>query len=95
MMAIPEVIAQDGKYYTPRDLELWTGLKVNFKPNKLWKLSLEHQYRFKDNASVMDQNFTELAVSRKLSKHFSLGLAGRYIRNNDTEGKYTRHRKPF
>jgi hypothetical protein len=87
LMAIPEGKAQDGKYYTTRDLELWTGLKVNYKPNKRWKLSLEHQYRFKDNAGVMDQNFTELGVTRKIGKQFSLGLGGRYIRKNDTEGK--------
>lgn len=85
---VPEGQAQeDGNYYTIRDLESWTGLKVKYKLNKEWSLSLEHQFRYKDNASVLDQKFTELEIKRKLGKQFNIAVAGRFLRSNDTEGK--------
>jgi len=79
--------AQEGNTYTVRDLELWTGAQLKYKMSDLWSMSLEHQYRFKNNASTVDQNFTEFDLKRKLGKGFSTTLGLRYIRNNDTQGK--------
>ncbi|MFT5336873.1 MAG: putative porin [Luteibaculaceae bacterium] len=85
---VPESQAQEeGNYYTVRDLESWMGIKVKYKLNKQWGFSLEHQYRLKDNARVLDQKFTEFGIKRKIGKQFSLAVAGRYLRSNDTEGK--------
>ncbi|GAA5219483.1 DUF2490 domain-containing protein [Membranihabitans marinus] len=86
ILAIPEGKAQEGEYYTTSDFELWTGARLKYKINKLWSMNLEHEYRFKDDASVMDQNFTELGVKRNIGDQFSIAVGGRYIRNNDTNG---------
>lgn len=85
-MALPEAHAQEGNYFTVRDFELWTGAQLTYEFNKDWSISLEHEYRFKDNARVMDQNFFDLDLKRNINKHFSLAFGARTIRNNDTEG---------
>ena len=91
----PSVEAQEGTYYTIRDLELWTSAKLKYKMNKKWSLGLEQQFRFKDNASVMDQYFTEMELKRDLGKHFSVSIGGRFIRNNDTQGKIQGYENHF
>lgn len=80
------LLAQEGTNVTVNDFELWAGLRLNYKPTKAWRISLQHEYRFKDDASVLDQNFTELEIKRKLPKGFSLAGGARFIRHNDTEG---------
>jgi len=87
MATAPGAQAQEGTYYTVRDLELWTSAKFKYKMNKNWSLGVEQQFRFKDDASVVDKYFTEMDLKRDLGKHFSIGLGGRFIRNNDTQGK--------
>ncbi|MBU2018912.1 MAG: DUF2490 domain-containing protein [Bacteroidetes bacterium] len=78
--------AQEGTYYTIRDLEVWSSAKFKYKMNKKWSIGLEEQLRLKDNASVVDQYFTELELKRDLGNHFSLAAGGRFIRDNDTRG---------
>lgn len=83
---VPQAKAQDGNYYTVRDFEVWSAAKFKYKINKDWSIGLEQQLRLKDDASTIDQYFSELELKRNLGKHFTAAFAGRYIRNNDTKG---------
>jgi hypothetical protein len=87
--------AQSGEYYTVRDLEVWASAQFKYKINKQWSASFEEQFRWKDDASTIDQYFTEIGIERKLNKAFSIGFAGRYIRENDTEGKIQGYENHF
>jgi hypothetical protein len=78
--------AQDGTYYTVSDLEVWSGATLKYKFNSDWSASFENEFRLKSDASVMDQNFTQLSVKRKIGDSFSAGIAYRYILNNDNKG---------
>ncbi len=78
--------AQDGEYYTVRDFEVWSAAKLKYKMNKDWSMGLEQQFRFKDNASTIDQYFTEFELKKGFGQHFSAAYGARFIRNNDTEG---------
>lgn len=79
--------AQDGEYHTVRDFEVWTAAKLKYKMNKDWSVGLEQQFRFKDDASTIDQYFTEFEIKKGFGDHFSAAYGARFIRNNDTEGK--------
>lgn len=87
LFVLPNAQAQDGNYYTVRDLEVWSAAKLKYKINKDWAIGLEQQFRFNDNASTIDNYFTELGIKRDFGKHFSANFGARYIKNNDTEGK--------
>jgi hypothetical protein len=81
-----DTFAQDGNYFLVRDLEVWSAAKLKYKINKNWAIGLDQQFRFNDNASTIDNYFTELDIKRKLGKHFSTAMGARYIKNNDTQG---------
>ena len=71
------------------DNELWLSAKLNYKHNKKWNFGIEQQLRRKENYSVTDQYFTELSAKRYFFKKAYLGVAARYINDNDTKGKIT------
>lgn len=79
--------AQGGETHVVRDFEVWTAAAFRYEPTKDWRIELQQQFRFKDDASTTDQYFTQLELKRDLGKHFSAALAGRYISRNDTEGR--------
>ncbi|MFT5512899.1 MAG: hypothetical protein ACI8SE_001298 [Bacteroidia bacterium] len=92
---IPECIAQSGTYYTVRDFEAWSSVGLKFKIDKKWSLSFEEQLRLRDDASNVDIYFSELGLNYKLDKHFGFGLAGRFIRDNDDQGKIQGYENHF
>ena len=81
------IFAQDGTYYTVRDLESWTSAQFKYKPSKKWTISFQEQLRLKDNSSTVSEFFTQGSIKRNLENKFSVGLGLRYIRENDDEGK--------
>ncbi len=84
---LPSLVAQSGTYHTVRDLEVWTAAKIEYKLNKKLDFGFEEQIRLKDDASNIDQYFSEITAGYKLNKKISLGLGLRYIKKNDNEGK--------
>jgi hypothetical protein len=88
-------LAQDGTYYTVRDLESWTSAQFKYKPSKKWTLSLQEQLRLKDNSSTVSEFFTEGGIKRNLENNFSIGLGLRYIRENDDQGKVQGYENHF
>jgi len=54
--------------------------------NKKWNLGLEQQLRLENNSSEVDEYFTQLEASYKVSKKIKLGGGLRFIRFNDNQG---------
>lgn len=71
-----------------RDLQLWTGVKLEKSFAKDWTLSLEEELRLKQNMSRVNNYFTEIGLRYKINKNFSLGGGFRYIRDKDQDGSY-------
>lgn len=69
------------------DFASWNSIGVDYTFKKKLKLGLEYHMRFKENASVMDANFTEISLDYKLFKKFHVGGAVRFIDENDNQGK--------
>lgn len=84
--SMPVYSQAEGEIPVDRDFELWTGAQLRFKPKKKWTIGLDYEYRFKENASVVDKSYTELSLKRKIYRGLSLALGGRYVWFNDTEG---------
>lgn len=89
MLSIQCVYAQSGTYHTIQDFESWSSINLKYKPTKKIKLNVSQQLRLKDNSSNLDAYFTQVGIDYKLNKQFSIGLATRYITENDDQGKIT------
>lgn len=75
------------------DAVLWSSLGIEKKVNERINAELEQQFRFVENYSYLNNAFTELSVSYKLTKDFK--LAGSYRLSNrfdERVGHYMRNR---
>ncbi len=79
--------AQEETYHTIQDLEAWTSAEISYKPIKKVKITLQQQLRLKDDASNVDQYFTQFDLRYKLAKGLYITPAVRFIRDNDDQGK--------
>lgn len=82
----PKGYAQEGSYVEVRDFEVWSAAELKYKWNKKWAFGLEEQLRFKNNASEVDQYFTQLSLKYIGFDHLEFGGALRFIRDNDNVG---------
>lgn len=80
---------------TESDLASWTSVQLGYEVDDNWDLGLEGQLRLKTNISTIDEYFTEFSARRKLFKGFRLGLALRYIRENDDRGNIQGYENHF
>ena len=94
-IGLPLAIAQSGTYYTVQDFQFWSAVELKYKASKKLSLTLEQQLRLRDDASNVDIYFTELGLGYKIDKHFGLGLNGRFIRDNDDQGKIQGYENHF
>ena len=75
------------------DLEQWTSIGISKKINKKWEMSLEQNFRFKEDASQFDVYFSDLGIDYKFNKHFYIGANYRFYQNKNNEGDFkTQHR---
>ncbi|XOV66641.1 MAG: DUF2490 domain-containing protein [Fluviicola sp.] len=85
LLVFPQAQAQDST--TVQDFELWTG--VNLKKNVLddkMRLGLSQEFRFEDNATSINNFFTEAELGYKFFKGFRVDVGYRFIRNNRNSG---------
>lgn len=80
---------------TESDIASWTSVQLRYELDDNWDLGLEGQLRLKTNISTVDEYFTEFSARRKLLKGFRLGLAIRYIRENDDRGNIQGYENHF
>ncbi|MCK5442757.1 MAG: DUF2490 domain-containing protein [Maribacter sp.] len=71
---------------TESDIQSWSAIELKYKLNKKINFTLEGQWRLKENITITDQYFMQLAGEYELFKDFEIGLGLRYIRDNDTKG---------
>lgn len=78
-------MAQDST--TVQDFELWTGvnLKKSFLDNKM-RLGVSQEFRFEDNATSINNFFTEAELGYKFFKGFRVDVGYRFVRNNRNSG---------
>ena len=77
------------------DFGTWNSIGVDYTLKKKIKISLEYNIRTKNNASVLDERFSEIGLEYKLFKKLELGGSVRFIDENDTQGKKQGIRKYF
>jgi len=70
-----------------RDFELWTGvnLKKDFLDDKM-RFGITQEFRFHDNATSINNFFTEAELGYKFFKGFRADVGYRFIRNNRNSG---------
>lgn len=86
LYSITSVAAQDTTVV--RDLQLWSGAKIEKSFAKDWTLSLEEEIRFRQNISEISNFFTELGLRYKINKNFALAGAYRYTRDRKRDDSY-------
>lgn len=64
-----------------RDFNLWTGIELEKAITKNFTATLEQEIRFKNNASMINNYFTQAGIEYQINKNFSLGGKYRFIRN--------------
>ena len=67
------------------DFELWVGVAIEKKLSKEFSVEFEEQLRLDENASSVSIVFSQLGISYRVNKHFSIGASYRYLqrRNKD------------
>ncbi len=87
--------AQQGTSIKLRDFELWSAAELKYKVNKKLTIGLEQQLRLKDDATQVDQAFTQFFVKKQFIKSMHYGLGLRYIRDNDNQGDLQAYENHF
>ena len=72
---------------TNNDFLVWNSIGLTYKLNKKIKLSLEGHLRIKEDAKTIDEHFAQFEVQYELFKDFDIVVGGRYIFENDNQGK--------
>ena len=69
------------------DFLVWNSIGLTYKLNKKIKLSLEGHLRMKEDAKTIDEHFTQFEAQYELLEDFDIVVGGRYIFENDNQGK--------
>lgn len=75
------------KAQVPYDNQLWTGVNVNYKINKKWKIILNPETRLGNNISDLRTFLTDVEARFSLSKRWSLKGGIRYSLKPQTDHK--------
>ena len=67
-------------------IEGWGIAEVSIKATKKISINVAEHVRYKNDFSVLDKYFTQVGFNYELFKDFKLGVKGRFISDNDTEG---------
>ena len=69
------------------DLESWTSIELNYKLHKRLRVTAEEQLRLKSDISEVDQYYSQLGVTYRITRRVNIDGGCRWIRRNDTQGK--------
>lgn len=78
-----ELVAQES------DANVWSRLAIKYDLNSLTRISVEEEFRFFDNVSQLEQNHTEIGLSRELNKRWNGGVFYRFIYETNTDRDYS------
>lgn len=82
------VFSQDGYTYVSQDFESWNTLSFKYKFNKKFKIGLDQGIRLNQNATNLDQIFTEFNFNFKPIPSLSFGSGLRYIADQGNNSLY-------
>jgi len=71
-----------------QDARVWASLSVRYEPGKKWKLTLEEEARFSENAGRLDKLNTDLDINYQINKLIDGGLLIRLISKPDSRGNF-------
>ena len=71
---------------TDDQLEGWGIAEVSIKATTKISINVAEHIRYKNDISILDKYFTQVGFNYELFKDFKLGVKGRFISDNDTEG---------
>ena len=78
-----------------KDVALWSTVGVQYSPTKKIKIGLEQHLRLKEDASVIDEYFTQINLEYEFFKGLVIGGGARFINENDNIGKKQGYEKHF
>lgn len=70
-----------------KDFAFWSSVGVKYSLGDKLKFSLDQNVRLKEQASELDEYFTELGIKYELFNNFNIGFGARHITENDNVGK--------
>ena len=72
-----------------QDFSGWSRLAVKYDWSKKTRLTVEEEFRFKNNLSQLGQNHTEVGITHELWKRWEGGLFYRFIYQPDPDRYYS------
>ncbi len=69
-----------------KGLESWGIAEISLKITKKFSIDLAQHVRHKYDIALLDKYFTQVGFNYELFKDFKVGVKGRFISDNDTEG---------
>jgi len=88
LLAINSIFSQK-LYAQESDANIWSRFAVKYELNSLTKIAVEEEFRFYDNAARLEQNHTEIGLSRELSKRWNGGVFYRFIYETNSDRDYS------
>jgi hypothetical protein len=80
------IITQSLMSQSDNQIEGWGIAEVSIKATKKISINVAEHVRYKNDFSVLDKYFTQVSFNYELFKDFKVGVKGRFISDNDTEG---------
>ena len=80
------IITQSLTAQSDDQIEGWGIAEVSIKATKKISINVAEHVRYKNDFSVLDKYFTQVSFNYELFKDFKVGVKGRFISDNDTEG---------
>jgi len=80
------IITQSLMSQSDNQIEGWGIAEVSIKATKKISINVAEHVRYKNDFSVLDKYFTQVGFNYELFKDFKVGVKGRFISDNDTEG---------
>jgi len=77
------------------DFQLWSGINLDIKVSKKITVEIEEEIRLMDNASKVDNYFTDAGISCNFWNNFTLAGYYRYARKNELEDFYSNIHKYY
>jgi len=93
---IPILLLLAGVLFLPQgsiaqesDANLWTRFALKYDISKNTRLAVEEEFRFFNNASMLEQNHTEIGINSEILNRLNIGAYYRFIYETDVERYYS------
>jgi len=71
------------------DANLWTRFALKYDISKNTRLAVEEEFRFFNNASMLEENHTEIGIKSEIVNRLNLGAYYRFIYETDVDRYYS------